>query len=105
MTREEKLLELFNAAVEKYRVSELCVIGEFSGHIQDDEEKLYAEASAMIAEFKEALQERPKGRWNRSSVFVECQICGEVYDTDGGNGGKAWNFCPNCGADMRGEEE
>lgn len=40
------------------------------------------------------------GRWKASSVLLECQNCGEIYSRLGGNGGKAWNYCPNCGASM-----
>ena len=48
---------------------------------------------------------RPKGGWEkhphaygfvRCSVCQDCNVWGEWVD------GKKWNFCPNCGADMRG---
>lgn len=48
--------------------------------------------------------ERPKGRWEKSI----CTNCGkDVYE---GLDADIWSayippFCPNCGADMRGEEE
>jgi len=50
-----------------------------------------------------AEPERKKGKWIDKSGGIEdawnyCSVCGEqaidLYD-----------FCPNCGADMRGEEE
>lgn len=40
------------------------------------------------------------GRWKDCGVLLECQNCGEIYSTLGGNEGKAWDFCPNCGAKM-----
>ena len=46
--------------------------------------------------------ERPKGRWIPpdfvSDDFWTCSTCGVEWfmEDDGG-----WNFCPNCGADMR----
>lgn len=60
-----------------------------------------------------AQPERKKGRWkgyntdkegwtrtDGSPVFMSCSKCnGTVLN----NGSAHWNFCPNCGADMRGE--
>lgn len=48
---------------------------------------------------KEALQERPKGRWIRSE-FVDgytCSECGRVEQN-------RYDYC-HCGADMRNNEE
>lgn len=50
-----------------------------------------------------------KGRWvlwnGPWSEYVKCTACGEIYNQDdlyiGGNDYP--KFCPNCGADMRGE--
>ena len=44
------------------------------------------------------------GKWKRSGALLECQCCGEIYSQLGGNAGKAWNYCPNCGAKMDLEE-
>lgn len=40
------------------------------------------------------------GKWKRSGALLECQRCGEIYSQLGGNDGKSWNYCPNCGAKM-----
>ena len=40
------------------------------------------------------------GKWKRSGALLECQRCGEIYSQLGGNAGKSWNYCPNCGAKM-----
>lgn len=47
--------------------------------------------------------ERKKGKWERIPYsFVcgyRCSCCGQKTIDD------KWNFCPNCGADMRGDAE
>lgn len=56
----------------------------------------------------EALSERPKGEWilsDNPNMLYECSNCGHGFQKQ--VHGKsvvfyAQNFCPNCGADMRG---
>ena len=43
------------------------------------------------------------GRWEKSGSLLECQYCGEIYSQLGGNSGKSWKYCPNCGAKMDGD--
>ena len=38
------------------------------------------------------IVERPQGKW----IFSRCDKCGAYHD------GMYRNFCPNCGADMKG---
>jgi hypothetical protein len=59
----------------------------------------------------EALfHERPKGRWVRrpnvlgTDYYGHCSECDCTDPLERTNRGKP-NFCPNCGADMRGEED
>lgn len=48
-----------------------------------------------------------RGRWKdamqscHDSPHVKCSVCGEYY----WRYFKKFNFCPNCGADMRGKED
>lgn len=46
-----------------------------------------------------------KRPWFRHHIF-ECSVCRNTLDMDGVNAGRGdANYCPNCGADMRGEKE
>lgn len=51
------------------------------------------------------VEERRKGKWIGKPIAgystVRCSCCEEVFLENEGK----WNYCPNCGADMRGEEE
>lgn len=59
-----------------------------------------------IAEFPAAdVAPVVHGRWKKSGSLLECQYCGEIYSQLGGNAGKSWNYCPNCGAKMDGVAE
>ena len=62
-----------------------------------------------LIELPPAEPERIKGRWiSADAIFggepFYCSECGEnTRDTVMGK--PRWNFCPNCGADMRQREE
>ena len=51
---------------------------------------------------EQGLLIRERSEWRKNGALMECQSCGEIYCTDGCNRGKAWDFCPNCGAKMKG---
>lgn len=51
---------------------------------------------------------RPQGEWivdedNGILKFMKCSNCGEVAEWLDGGSQFLSNFCPNCGADMRGD--
>ena len=53
--------------------------------------------------------ERKKGKWiehdNWYGVYYECSVCKEPFTLiDGTPQDNLYNFCPNCGADMRGND-
>ena len=47
------------------------------------------------------LIERKHGEWIESDFGWKCSICGNTSVM----WQRTYNFCPNCGADMRGEED
>ena len=68
----------------------------------------YEQALSEIREMLESEPERKKGKWIRIGHFgrsYKCNQCGNSLDFDGVNVGRGdANFCPNCGADMRGDK-
>lgn len=73
----------------------------------------YEQALLEIREMLESEPERKNGKWIRldkdNKFFVphmlRCSECGNILDKHGVNSGRGdANYCPNCGADMRGEE-
>lgn len=60
----------------------------------------------------EALSEPKTGKWlaeigyDGEVIYYECQHCGGAFTLiDGTPEENNYNYCPNCGAKMRGEEE
>ena len=52
-------------------------------------------------------KEERRGEWEKSEYtgFVRCNLCKDAYiDEEWLEAGK-WGYCPNCGADMRGEAD
>lgn len=55
-----------------------------------------------------AQPERKKGKWHQRFYpkveMMVCSECGNEFSYDAETGVRDYNFCPNCGADMRGEQ-
>lgn len=58
--------------------------------------------------FSEGEDERPKGEWRPfNSYYQKCNKCERMvgFDYADPEHGNWFNYCPNCGADMRGGEQ
>lgn len=76
----------------------------------------FVESENNRDKFKQAYEmaikelKRKKGTWIEQEdgwggYYYDCSICKESWTTiDGTPVDNGMNFCPNCGADMRGEE-
>ena len=75
-----------------------------------DEYAVKVERASLVA-FRETLEYMPsaqaepkKGKWMHDNPNTfRCSRCNKYLDISCGN--MKMNFCPNCGADMRGEKE
>ena len=63
----------------------------------------------IIKSLPSVQPERKTGRWIKTARWGRvyyCNQCRNYLDFDGVNAGRgSTNFCPNCGADMRGEKK
>lgn len=52
------------------------------------------------------IEERKTGKWHQRIYqkveMMVCSECGNEFSYDAETGVRDYNFCPNCGADMRG---
>ena len=75
-----------------------ALIAQFD--IWDDQDELFVQSIRTEIENAQTIEpERKKGEWTKDNA---CQFCGYQpwYERDI----HTLNFCPNCGADMRGEQ-
>jgi hypothetical protein len=64
--------------------------------------------TAVGIDLKKLPSEERKGKWINEPYEKGLYVhrCSNCLKASGIGGGDLWfNFCPNCGADMRGEEE
>lgn len=70
--------------------------------------KIIDDAPTVDTTFKEvvayecgqkAVEERPKGKWVEDSGNIACSHCHIIWLY------RKTDFCPNCGADMKGDEK
>lgn len=85
----DKMMDLYNEDVELYGVP---IPEGFDGH----------RAVEAIKEIPPAEPERKHGEWiiNSDGYYPYCSVCGQEPD-----GRVMTNFCPHCGADMRGKAD
>ena len=94
----DRLLGSFIESGQKNGMKHGCKLGE--NWLLD-----YNDIKAVIDDAP-IIEERPKGEWITHSDYPDrliCSNCNHKYDVWFVNNGT--NFCPNCGADMRGENK
>lgn len=92
---EEKLYNFVSNPIEVVKVGEPIPNS-------DEINKALEKGELYKQGFEDAMRKfkRPQGNWIYKCCcgegFPKCSICGEINDVTS-------NFCPDCGADMRGE--
>lgn len=75
-------------------------------NIHDDIDFANKDVWREIENAPTAEPERKKGKWIDTGwkTIYKCSECGNYLDLSGVNAGRGdANFCPNCGAEMRGK--
>lgn len=67
-------------------------------------------AIQMLESLPSAEQEQKTGKWIEHEdwydTYYECSSCGEAFSLiEGTPKDNGYNYCPNCGSEMVGEEE
>ena len=90
------------AAIDKINERQRKLIYCFG--IENDLVKIMDIAEYIITTIPSAQPEQKKGKWIDDTY---CSECGWVNQVESGFIGsvKGFNFCPNCGADMRGDKD
>ena len=90
-------------------ISRQAAIDEFYSRADDDGYVCYSaeDMEGIIRTFPSAQPERKKGKWIQKEdpygFFDTIPVCSECGHTTKMR--ETYNFCPNCGADMRGEQD
>ena len=96
-----------DAISRKATVKRLCKIADYMNEKRNGLGSPYVMAALFIQDNKDefpSVQTKPKtGKWlTQKGIFeIVCSACMKGYHYHP----KEFNFCPNCGADMRGEEK
>ena len=78
-----------------------------SGANSDDHQAWYKADDVYKALEAVPSADRPQGKWiSKGKRIYRCSNCGNYLDFDGVNASRGdANFCPNCGAQMKGVDD
>jgi len=91
------------ALIEKGQASKRYKLGEFWELNGEEIREALASVPSAQPEWKKwTWTPAFNGKFTGGAYWFNCSKCGRIVP-EVRNGG--WNFCPNCGADMRGDEQ
>lgn len=81
---------------------------KYCGMALKEQRDFYIKLADSIIDLLPSIQPK-RGKWIKTARWGRvyyCDQCRNYLDFDGVNAGRGnTNFCPNCGADMRGEQD
>ncbi len=90
-------------------ISRKAAIEEIARWIGYLDEDMILQIQTGLKKLPSVKPEQKKGKWHRRFYpYVEmivCSECQEEFSYDAETGVRNYNYCPNCGADMRGAED
>ena len=88
------------------RQSALDIFDDYNVSVENGELEAYSRDRKRMCELPPAQPERKRGKWladNRpGGGFWVCSCC--KFPSEAFAANVLYKFCPNCGADMRGEQ-
>jgi hypothetical protein len=99
MANEKRLIDA-NPLIEMYSGGESMKSISESIH---DEGFVHALRNAPTVDAVEVVH----GRWEKAHIsgYLKCNCCKDAFIYEEWLESGKWNYCPNCGADMRGDED
>lgn len=93
----------------EYRRSKTAKFGESRGNRLDVIKNILRDVNAIPAS---DVRENVRGKWELvdklpepDGKWVRCSVCRSSEHLEYNHAKLTWKFCPNCGADMRGNEK
>lgn len=63
-------------------------------------------SAEFVLEELKSIADRPSGEWVRDGHHIKCNLCGTYFcDTDREGDPYPQDFCPHCGARMKGADD
>lgn len=108
MTDREKLIELFVQECRETAEEEGVPVCR-QDYCDERKEGCYGRVADRLIANGVTVQKSgewiEKEDWNVDDYYYTCSACKEDFVTiDGSPSDNLWNYCPNCGADMRKEK-
>ena len=98
-------IEFWRKRAEYYEKMCMTLIADISDGVKFDSITIDEDGIKFIKK----QSERKRGKWIKSNESAlrpyMCSECGALFDVDTVLGKLSWQYCPACGAEMKGEDD